>query len=316
MEQRYRRALLWYPRKWQRENADVVVSTLLDMADGAGRSAPRRSELLHLAMSGVAFRVGVFLSSAARDGISTIALGSGAMFAVAFFVVHTWSPWSPPDLRSGPNFQGFGPFVNAGLIIYALWVGAFLFGLVGMQRAVRGVMIVAVVAPTVLGLLNRLQSDIRFGPTSTTLAFFTLLALLVLVGTPRDVQRLSLVALATTVALLAVEVRIGVPASAFLDDRYFWHEAGSLFNVTSLVVIGLFVAIALGIARRGTWAQIVLGSLIPWAGVWCAAAIRVSYWDAFGFLCLLLATAAVSAAGVLAIRRSRETVPRDDWADQ
>lgn len=122
MEQRYRRALRWYPRKWREEQGDVVISTLLDVADGEHRRTPRIPELLNLAATGIATRVGGVLPVGARDAISTAALGSGAVLAVVFLIVHTWSPWAGLNIHLVGAFPTFGPFMNPGVLLYGIWV--------------------------------------------------------------------------------------------------------------------------------------------------------------------------------------------------
>ena len=88
----YRSGLRWYPKAWRKANEDVVVGTLLDVADAEGRTAPSRSELRDLRRSGLAARADFFLPGAIRDRAAAISLGSGAGLALAFATGQVWAP--------------------------------------------------------------------------------------------------------------------------------------------------------------------------------------------------------------------------------
>ena len=306
IEQRYRSALRWYPRSWRDQHGDVVISTLLDVADGERRTVPRRSELLNLAAIGLATRLGILLSAGARDGISTVALGSGAVFAVVFFIFHTWSPWAGLDMYTAVIYPSFGPFVNPGVLVYAIWVGALVLGLLSWHRILRYLLIAAVIAPLLLRLINRLQGDIWLGPTATTLGFFSLLALCVLIGTPRRPDRIAIAAATTSAGLYIVYALEWVPRPYYVADRFFWSEIGWSYSVALVVLVGVIAGICLGIARRPTAALTVLGSVVPWVAIWCIGALRSDLWNSLAVMCLLLVAVGFALACRLAVQRSRE----------
>ena len=305
MEQRFRRALRWYPRAWREEQGEVIISTLMDVAGGELRTTPRLSELLNLAATGFATRVGVFLPARARDGISTVALGSGAVLAIAFLVVHTWSPWA--GVNSYDAFPTFGPFVNPGVLLYGIWVVGLVLGLLGWNRALRYTMIAAAIAPVLLRLVNHLQGDSWHGPTATTLGFFLSLALGVLIGIPQSPSRVAVIAAVTLAASCAVYTLNGVPRRYYIDDRSFWWGIAWSYGVVLVIVAGLMAGIILGIARQPVPALLVLGALVPWAIIGFLAAFRSDVWNTIGFTCLLVVAVGIALAGRLAMRRSRHS---------
>lgn len=309
LEKRYRGALRWYPHGWREQQGDVVISTLLDVADGECRTAPRRGELLNLAAAGIASRVGVYLPARARDQISTVALGTGAVLALVFLVVHTWSPWASwESVYAAANYSGFGPFANPGILVYGIWVVAFVVGLLRKYRVLRYMMHVAVVAPLLLRLINRLQGDFWFGPTATTLVFFSLLALGVLIGTPHRPRRIVTAAGTTLAASCMVFALNGVPRTYFVDDRFFWWAIVWTPGVALVVFAGLIIGIGLGIAKRPETAIVALGSVVPWVAIWSIGALRTDLGSTLAVMSLLLGASGVAFAGRLAIRRSRDAL--------
>ena len=196
LENAYRRALRFYPAAWRRENEDVVVSTLLDVADHDARTTPNSAnpksahpssaELRHLAVSGIATRFGFARHAAAREAASTAALATGFVLAVTFFVAYTWAPWADRTPYQGSSYQTFGPFMNAGFVLYAVWAAAFVLGTLGKATAVRWLMVAAITISIGLRLLT---SASWVGPTTTTCGFFGILSLVVLAGAPRGGRR-------------------------------------------------------------------------------------------------------------------------------
>jgi len=93
--------------------------------------------------------------------------------------------WAGLDMYTAAIYPSFGPFVNPGVLVYAIWVGALVLCLLSWHRVLRYVRLAAVIAPLLLRFINRLQGDIWLGPTATTLGFFSPLALCVLIGLHR-----------------------------------------------------------------------------------------------------------------------------------
>lgn len=85
LESRYRRLLRWYPAGWRARDHDVLLGTLLDAAEAAGRHRPRISEAASIALHGLAERAdrrAAVVSSSIATAVSVIA-------AVLFFVQFT-----------------------------------------------------------------------------------------------------------------------------------------------------------------------------------------------------------------------------------
>lgn len=304
IERRYRRVLRWYPRSWRERHGDVMISTLFEVAAAEGRREPRRRDLANLAIAGLAARLGVFLPSSARDVISTAALGFGSVLAVVFFLVHTWSPWAPLDEFAAAVYPSFGPFVNPGVVLYGIWVVALVLGVLGSHRALRFTMIAAFFAPLGLRLANYLQGDVWLGPTATTLGVFTMLALIVLCGTPRRPSGIAISALVASVGSVVV-YGAQLTQGRYVDDRWFWSEMAWSYTTAMVVLVGISISIGLGIARRGGTAILVLASTAPWLAIWCIGALKADPWNTLGLTSILLIGVAVVLGGRLAIQRSR-----------
>lgn len=56
-DERFRRALRWYPASWRRANGDVVVGTMRDAAETEGRDRPSRAETRAARVNGLAHRL-------------------------------------------------------------------------------------------------------------------------------------------------------------------------------------------------------------------------------------------------------------------
>ncbi len=59
LRQRFERLLRWYPRRWRAQHGDVMLSTLLDEAERAGRSKPTPGEGGAAALHGIAARLDI-----------------------------------------------------------------------------------------------------------------------------------------------------------------------------------------------------------------------------------------------------------------
>lgn len=312
MEQRYRRALRWYPRKWREEQGEVVISTLLDVADGEDRTTTRLPELLNLAAKGIATRIDRVVPATARDRISTVALGSGGVLAVVFLIVHTWSPWADLSTDIATEYPTFGPFANPGVLLYGIWVVGLVFGLLGWSRALQYAMIAAALVPLMLRLVNYLQGDLWPGPATTTLGFFLLLAVCVLAGTPAIPGRIAVIAAVTLAASSIVYATNGMPKAYYVNDRQFWSDTAWSYGLVLMIFVGLMAVICLGIARQREVALLVLGSLIPWVLIAYYGAFRFDAWNTLGVTCLVIVAAGIALAGRLAIRRSGQGMPPEN----
>ena len=290
-ESRYRRALLFYPKRWRDRNADVVLSTLLDVADAEGRRSPRASELLQLAASGLSTRLALYMPQAVRDAVSAIALATGVVLAVAFATVQSLPVPSP---LSWGSVRGFGPFLSPGIVIYALWLVAFLLAVCGARRVLRLVLVVALFAPAALWITRRSMEGLWAGPSLQTLVFFTVLAVLALLGTPRLTWRTGIGMLIGAGALVIAFGTIGAPAKSYMDEGTFWQRIASPYNLSTAFIIALAVSIAFRVMRRSSWTQIEFVSLLPWLAAWWLSIMLGFRWDGVP----MIAALGLAAAGI------------------
>jgi hypothetical protein len=221
LETTYRRTLRSYPRAWRQQHEHVIIGTLLDVAEAEDRTTPRSAELVHLAASGVLTRLGIWLTTRTSDWIATVALAMGTALAVGLLMSGTWMPWSRVlGPYAGRYIPEANPLLDFGIIIYALWILCFIASLIpGRVRIIRGFMAVAMVAPLVFALIN--HTTRLYGPNDRTLVFFTIMAALVLLGTPRR-TKVGYVAAAAAIGLFLLWVANERPAIGYIDDRRLW----------------------------------------------------------------------------------------------
>jgi len=300
-ESRYRRALLFYPKRWRDRNADVVLSTLLDVADAEGRRSPRASELLQLAASGLSTRLALYMPQAVRDAVSAIALATGVVLAVAFATAQSLPVPSP---LSWGSVRGFGPFLSPGIVIYALWLVAFMLAVCGARRVLRLVLVVALFAPAALWITRRSMEGLWAGPSLQTLVFFTVLAVLALLGTPRPTWRTGIGMLVGAGALVIAFGTIGAPAKSYMDEGTFWRLIASLYTLSAGFIVALIVALVFGTARRGDLALLLGVSILPWAAAACVSVVQLFEWDGVLVLACLVAAAVLFRVGVVAFARA------------
>jgi hypothetical protein len=120
LETRYRHLLRWYPEAWRKEHEDVVLGTMLDMADDIGRTRPSIRELGSVVLHGLGFRMSgktAFIASLIGLILATVA---GAL-----------SVWGTPSLSA----------LGLSWVVSSLTVGVVpclaAFGLLAVAR-VRG----------------------------------------------------------------------------------------------------------------------------------------------------------------------------------
>jgi hypothetical protein len=274
LEQQYRRALRWYPKRWRAVNEDVVVGTLLDVAQESGERTPTRSDLRSLHLHGLAARFGFLdrvLTPAIRDRVSAIALGTG-------FAISAWAiVFSLVNARSVDNFtnrfgQGvattFGPFASFAIILYALWVFAFVASLIGRPGVVRLLLVATLPAAIVARVLSE-NLGMNLFPSTTTVLMLEFFALLAVLGTPRPTARWRLwvgASIAAAVALLTMVLSgthtLPTENGYFFFERTFFFESG--FFLPQLCTGGAVLAILCLALHRWRWAAVVTISMIPW----------------------------------------------------
>ncbi|WP_106211441.1 hypothetical protein [Glaciihabitans tibetensis] len=246
----------------------MILGTLLDVAEAEERTAPRAMELMHLVVSGMLTRFGLWLTTRTRDWIATTALGIGAAMSVGLVLSGTWMPWSRVlGPYTGRYIPEANPLLDFGIIIYTLWILGFIASLIpGQWKTGRAFMIVALVAPLVFAVINRPTH--LYGPNDRTLVFFTIMAALVLLGTPRQ-KKVGYVASAAGVGIVFLWLANAKPAIGYIDDRRFWDALVSPDKLAIAIAIAAVAAVYLNVRYR-TPRQIILILLIPWITV-CGA---------------------------------------------
>ncbi len=266
LARRYRAALRWYPRRWRNQHGEDMVGTLLDVADGEGRSHPSAGELVDLRWRGVVERVNVLLPERVRALAASLATGAGAAFAVVYFVFVTWVPWGvsgPFDARS----PMFGPFWNAGVLVAVPMVLVALAAL-GGWRAGAHLAGLLVVLGVVMTRLVVQATDNWNGPGSTTLVTALLLVVVTSLGDPRN--RVALTASAgvvgvglTTFALLRLPS--GNPFElTLLGDGGWWTMVASPWMLAGAALIVAAAVVVLALRGADVVAAAIAVGWLPW----------------------------------------------------
>jgi len=278
LEHQYRRTLRWYPSSWRAQHEDAVIGTLLDVAEGENRSRPRLGEQLNLAANGLLTRIGISLPARVRDGVAAVALATGTAFATVYFFFMDWTPWTAANRAVSrvtllPSSHDFGPFVNPGVVLFALWVLGFLLAVLGWYRITRILMIMAILASLAMPVVSQLPFAGWVSPSSTNLGFLGLLAALSLVGTPNSRVRLGVGTGIALAVLVAVYAQNGVFHGFYMGDRFFWWQIAGSTNLGQLLVAAFLVAIGFGLAGRGATAAVIAISTLPWAAAWLVGVV-------------------------------------------
>jgi hypothetical protein len=300
LERRYERMLSLYPRSWREENGQVVVGTLLDMAAEQGRTGPTVAERADLAIHGLLTRLGLVLPAAAREGVATVALSTGAAFGLFYFYFCGWAPMVR-DREIVREWYAFGPFVNPGVILCALWFATFVCALFAWNRASKFALAGSIVVSIAIPWVNRLVPEWD-GPSSMNLGFLVILALLALVGTPVHRTRLSI---ATAVWLIAFVTLYAVNDLLDLSgDRWFWTRIASPSNLLLIFIVVVVVLVVLLLMRRPTDVAVVSWSLLPWLAVWVVGIMNDDPYLALGIVVTGLVGFVLLALGAAILRRN------------
>lgn len=323
LEQQYRRALRWYPKRWRAENEDVVVGTLLDVAQEGRQRTPTRSDLRSLHLHGLAahFRfLDRVLTSAIRDRVSAIALGTG-------FAISAWAIFfelvNGRDVGRFANEYGrgvattFGPFASLGIILYITWVLAFGAALLGRPWLLRLVLLCTIPAAIAARLLSE-RLGMNLFPSSTTVLLLEAFALFALLGTARRTARWRVwigISAVITFGLLTWVLRgtygfLSAGPNVMFFGRYFFFQAGPIGSVIAgYCAAGAILAILCLVLQRWTWAAVVTISMLPWFALYLSRDPGdFVFWTAAAIVLAVLAIAITLRARGL---RLRITLTRD-----
>ncbi|QEE60334.1 hypothetical protein FVA74_01200 [Salinibacterium sp. dk2585] len=305
LEQRYRRALRWYPAQWRARHEEVVLSTLLDGADAEGRATPGRGELLNLAVTGLAARASGLLPLAVRDMIATVSLATGTVLAITFLFVYSWAPWVTEPIAGG---SAFGPFRDPGVLVYGLWPFAYVLFLLRRRVAMRWMLGVAAIAAPLLRAANWVQGDVWSGPMTTTLGVLMMLAVGALLGVPERRAKMAMaLGYATAICVVIVQTT-GSIRHVEVWERAFWLLHSS--PIEWIVLGTLAAAVVLGIIRRPHAAVFAVVLAAPWMLAVGFAALRTDFSATAGLALYAAVLAAAASVVVLAVRRSQAALRR------
>ena len=306
LEARYRSVLRWYPHAWRDQHEAVILATLLDVAEGEGRTQPTFRELWNLAVNGLGTRLGGVLPAALRDGVAGIALATGFAYSVVYLIVFAWAPWTEIHTWSGGPAL-FGPFANTGVVVSAAWAVAFIAAMLGQQVSAN-VALVSVIALTItLPVVTGITGWDR--PTTTHLALFALLAALALIGTPDRRKVLPVTAVIVTFSFTAVLAINDAFRGAYHGDRLFWVRGASPVNLGAALWLALTVAVVLAVTGKRTTAGIIVVSATPWAVAWIAGVINYSKDDAVPILAAMISVTAIIGLAILVAGRRHSGAP-------
>jgi hypothetical protein len=268
-EDRYRRALRWYPATWRSANEEAVLATLLDAADDSPVDRSR-AQVRNLHAEAISMRFGMMLPHASRQRVATSALASGTAFALVYF-------WFQSRVSSAPTpadfaaTASFGPFENSGVVLAVLWALAFVSALLGHRAMTREFLIASLAATVALPIAAAVGGAEWAAPSATNLALLAALNLLALLGTPTSRPRLGITALAWLAGLVAVYAVNGPVASS--SDRYLWQSV--VADAPLIAIVGtaaiLVAAVVAQLSGHPGSSTAVLLSFAPWVGAWALA---------------------------------------------
>jgi hypothetical protein len=275
LESHYRRALRWYPKSWRDQNGAAMLSTLLDVASAQSRTRPSAGELFSLATNGLRARASLLellLPAPVRDRAAAVSLGAGVAIAVAGTLLSVQSAQvvREESLGRGVPIVTFGPFASLGIVLYGLWVIALVAAACGLARTTRTLLALTIPAAFVARIVSE-RLHMAVFPTSTTVMFLELFAVIALLGRPTLTRRLRIstgvAAVGAAVAIAAELISIYRHPSAanwFLFERSFFVVtpwASWAFGVLLLVSI---LCLAL---RSRAWAGACVVLSLPFLGL-------------------------------------------------
>jgi len=333
LERRYRAALDWYPKGWRDENGEAMLGTLLDEAEATGREKPRLGDLLNLALHGIGAqftRLSLAVPARVRDRVSAITLGTGFAFALTMFVGVEWAPWAERGPWNGwiaywpVDVPGFGPFASAAAGLYALWIAAFVFAIVGLPRLAVVALLFTIPASAViidLGSHAETSRFVTFAPDGQALVMLGLLAAVASIGlATRPGQRAGgsvWLLLSATIAILLVaahelpKLHSTLAANAGwafenrLDAQGTWASLIDPAGVLAVMVVAAVIFVA---RSRYEWAIAVVVAAVPWALAFVAIALNGGGSLSGAVVAVLLTVVAAAVAYRLLQRRGYRIV--------
>ncbi|HEX3679751.1 MAG TPA: hypothetical protein VHU90_08525 [Galbitalea sp.] len=273
LDQRYRRAIRWYPRSWRAANEDALVGALLDRAEDEGRTVPAAGELSNLWRSAIQTRLGIFgrlIPSAARANAAIITLGIGISISTAG-VYFGGIGWATLD-GSYYQYFSFGILLHSllsGQFIYVIWLAVLVVALLGLKRTARTLLAASILLSVVWSVIA--QAIGLYGhPSSISIGFVDLLALIALPGlvSTSARRRRSLAISAAIFTLLLWSVYLlrsyggGYWGNGATNIDYFWAPL-AVWLIFVGIPLALLLAIVFARLRRPAVAGGILFAGVP-----------------------------------------------------
>jgi hypothetical protein len=275
-----------------------MLGTLLDVADGDGRTRPVAGELADLRWRGVRERVNAVVPADVRSLAASIGTGAAAGFALVYLLVVSWVPWGPPAGTVWPDMPGFGPFRNPG-VLFAVPVLLGATAAVLRHRVLAHLAGVVAVLGIVLARVVVRATENWDGPGTTTLVTVAALVVVANTGDPRDRRALGITFAVVTAALglfAGLQLPTGHPFDATLfTDGAWWGTAvtPALLGVTGML---LLIAVVVLVDRRRTVVAAALAvAWMPWA---VAGTVTLRYFAGEDAASVLLAIGSTAMAVV------------------
>jgi hypothetical protein len=259
LEQTYRNALRWYPKKWRTRNEDAVVGTLLDVAEEAHRTTPARGELANLRANALATRLGPLgrIPAPVRDRVVALTFGLGAGIAIVALI----APLALNATLRGGDYHY--PTFGTTSVFYVLWVLALAAALIGRRWIARGLAfagILLAIADKILA--SHLPFSYDVASTSTTIV----LALLTFIGNPFSSRRgrlwigVAAASWAAFIGLTLVYWRATEGAGGGASDWFLGPFSEWMGFAFPFVII---LALILTRTARSPWAPAILIAEVP-----------------------------------------------------
>ncbi|GAA4265308.1 hypothetical protein [Frondihabitans peucedani] len=309
LDETYRRLLRWYPRSWRARNGDVLLGTLLGVAEAQGRSLPARGEAASIRVHGSSARLDLLVEPAVRNAASTVALTLGAGLAAASFVMGTWVPWGTrgPGLSAYPSSAA--SLLNPSLVLAVLWLAALALA-VGRRWLVGRV---------VLGLslvftaVTALAPEIFFGDRPT-LVFLSACALLAVIGRPAGRNVTALAALGWAAVAVVLFLGSFEWSAAYPQTSSLWGAIAAIWYAAAATIV---VAVGLAVARLWRAGFTIILALVPLTTTFVVARLTGDLYENGSALMVALPVAlgvvllVLSSSGRLDLRPSRRGTALD-----
>lgn len=307
LEQQYRAVLRWYPRNWRDENEDVVVGTLLDVADADGRDRPRMSEVANLAVNGLLTRTRMLpaiVPSAVRERTATVALAAGAAISLTAMMQLEASPHRHAHVF-GSDIASFGPFASPAILVYIVWLVALLASVAGFTLSSR-LLAVSTIPVAISSRVVADAADMLLRPTWTFYALLLVLAIFTTLGSPASGRAGIRWLLLWFVPLTGVFVLPQLTSRVAFQDP-LWLDAPTWLSWTPLLAV--VAAAIFRLLGHGSWAVSVLILSLPFTAVSLSGMGNRAFHE-ISEIALLIAVAIIGVVFVLRLLGLRVRIQR------